>query len=315
MPSMPLAHVSWAVADNDERQACDAFFLDVFGAETAYEMLITPETAAMGLDREERLMMIGDTMVIPIAAAGAGLAEDSPIGGMLRRSAAPMRWLGVALKVADLSSADPWMRARGFKLHYDPGMEAHYFLIGRAQLLGMRMEVIKQDLPNDPRRDSAWTPAKWRDEHPLGIEGLQSIGLSVTALAEARALFAQRLEWPEVNARDLPGDDAACVAFAMGDTVLEAMEGRAEDSAVARHAREVKGIYCMTFKVRSARDAANHLRSKGLPLIGDAADRFAIDPARAFGRLIYFTENDIPGYPPLGSRLSEPAVFPDAEIG
>lgn len=315
MPSMPLAHVSWAVADNDQRKACDGFFLDVFGAETAYEMLVTPETAAMGLDREERLMMISDTMVIPIAAAGAGLAEDSPIGGMLRRSAAPMRWLGVALKVADLSNADPWMRSKGFKLHYDPGMEAHYFLISRAQLLGMRMEVIKQDLPNDPRRDPLWTPAKWRDDHPLGIEGLQSIGLSVATLAEARALFAQRLEWPEVNSRDVPGDDAACAAFAMGDTVLEAMEGRSEDGAVARHAREVKGIYCITFKVRSARAAADYLRGKGLPLVGDTADRFAIDPARAFGRLIYFTENEIPGYPPLGSRLGEPAVFPVCETG
>ncbi len=315
MPSMPLAHLSWAVADNEERKACDAFFLDIFGAETAYEMLITPETSAMGLDREERLMMIGDTMVIPIAAAGAGLADDSPIGGMLRRSAAPMRWLGVALKVADLANADPWMRAKGFKLHYDPGMEAHYFLISRAQLLGMRMEVIKQDLPNDPRRDPSWTPAEWRDEHPLGIEGLQSIGLSVPTLEDARALFAERLEWPEVNARQLPVDRAACAAFAMGDTVLEAMEGHGDDSAVARHARDVKGIYCITFKVRSARDAASYLRDRGLPLVGDLADRFAIDPGHAFGRLVYFTENEVPGYPPLGSRLGEPAVFPATEPG
>lgn len=309
MVAMPLAHISWAVADNDERKACDAFFLDVFGAETAYEMLVTPETAAMGLDREERLMMIGDTMIIPIAAAGAGAEEGSPIGEMLRRSAAPMRWLGVALKVADLAEADPWMRARGFKLHYDPGMETHYFLISRGQLLGMRMEAIRQDLPGDPRRDPAWTPAKWRDEHPLGIEGLQSIGLSAPTLAEARALFADRLDWPEVNARDLPGDEATCAAFLMGDTVLEAMEG-CDGSVVARHAREVKGIYCLTFKVRSAASAADYLRGKGLALIGDPADRFAIDPRQALGRLIYFTESEIPGYPPLGSRMSEPAVFP-----
>lgn len=309
MPSMPLAHVSWSLASNDERPACDAFFLDVFGAETAYEMLIPPETEHMGLDREERLMMIGDTMVIPIAPAGAGEKETSPLGEMLRRSAAPMRWLGVALKVADLSQADPWMRAKGFKLHYDPGMEAHYFLISRGQLLGLRMEAIKQDLPGDPRRDPAWTPAKWRDEHPLGIEGLQSIGLSTPTLAEARALFGERLEWPEVGARDLPGDDATCIGFDMGDVVLEAMEGR-EGSDVARHAVETKGIYCITFKVRSAEKAAEYLRGKGLTLIGDTADRFAIAPDQAFGRLIYFTQNDVPGYPPLGSQLHRPGVFP-----
>src|ERR1700712_31565 len=80
MPGMPLAHVSWAIADNEVRKACDAFFIDIFGAETAYEMLVTPETKDMGLDREERLMMIGDTMVIPISPAGAGLSPDSPTG-------------------------------------------------------------------------------------------------------------------------------------------------------------------------------------------------------------------------------------------
>ena len=310
MVAMPLAHVSWAVADDAARRACDAFFLDVFGAETAFEMLVTPEAAALGLDREERLMMVGDTMIIPIAPAGAATAAGSPVGEMLRRSAAPHRWLGVALKVAGLPAADAWMRARGFAPHYDPGMEAHYFLIARHQLLGLRMEVLAQDLPGDPRQKPGWSPAYWRDTHPLGIEGLQAIGLSAPSLDEARALFADRLEWPEVGARSLPQDQADCAAFAMGDTVLEAMVGHAPDGPVARHAREVKGIYCLSFKVRSAEAAASYLRDKGLTLVGDIADRFAIDPAQAFGRLIYFTQNAVEGYPPLGSQLTSPAMFP-----
>ena len=309
MVALPLAHISWAIADNADRKACDAFFIDTFGAEIAYEMLITPETEAMGLDREESLMMIGDTMVIPIAPAGAGAKEGAPIGDMLRRSAAPMRWLGLALKVADLPSADKWLSAKGFKLHYDPGMEAHYFLIARWQVLGVRIEIIKQDLPNDPRRDPLWSPARWRDEHPLGIEGLQSIGVSADSLDAARAVFG-RFEWPEIGSRDLPGDAATCAAFASGDTVIEAMVGDCEESPVARHSRDVQGVYCMTFKVKSAQAAAEYLRGRGLTLVGEVADRFAVVPEQAQGRLIYFTQNEVPGYPPVGSRLSEPAVFP-----
>lgn len=309
MVAMPLAHVSWAIADNNDRKACDAFFIDVFGAETAYEILVTPQTEAMGLDREERLMMVGDTMIIPIAPAGSGARGESPIGDMLRRSAVPGRWLGVALKVADLPSADAWMRARGFKLHYDPGMEKHYFLISRGQVLGVRMEVMAQDLPNDPRLDPDWSPARWRDEHPLGIEGLQSIGVSVPSLAEARELFAGRLDWPEIGTRSLSGDDADCAAFAMGDTVIEAMQPRGTDSALAQHARDIKGIYCLTFKVRSAQAASDYLRGMGLELTGDVADRFAIRPEQAFGRLIHFTQNEVAGYPPLGSKIRSPAVF------
>ncbi len=312
MVAMPLAHVSWAIADNEVRKACDAFFIDVFGAQTAYEMLVTPETEAMGLDREERLMMVGDTMIIPISPAGTGSSPDSPIGGMLRRSAGPGRWLGVALKVSDLASADAWLSARGFKLHYDLGMEEHYFLISRGQVLGVRIEVLKQDLPGDPRRDPQWRPDYWRDTHPLGIEGLQSIGVSVASLGEAREVFASQLDWPEIGGRTLPGDDADCAAFAMGDTVIEAMQPRGEDSPLACHSRDIKGIYCITFKVRSAAVAADYLRGKGLEIIGDVAGRFAIRPDQAFGRLIYFTEKDAAGYPPLGSKLQHPAEFPGA---
>jgi len=310
MVAMPLAHVSWALADNADRPACDAFFLDVFGAQTAFEMLVTPETAELGLDREERLMMIGDTMVIPIAAAGKGAEPGNPIGEMLRRSSAPNRWLGVALKVSDLPSADAWLQARGFKLHYDPGMQAHYFLISRGQAMGMRIEVLVQDLPGDPRRDPEWTPAYWREEHPLGIEGLQSIGLSAPSLEEARELFAGKFDWPELAVRTLPGDDADCAAFDMGDTVLEAMAPRGGETALAKHVTETKGIYCITFKVRSAEAAAEYLRGKGPELVGDVADRFAIKPEQAHGRLIYFTDRTPEGYPAVGSKLDKPGAFP-----
>lgn len=292
----PLVHVSWALADNAGRPACDGFFREVFGARPVYEILITPETERMGLDREETLMLIGDTMVIPIAPAGRGAAAGNPLGDMLRRSAAPMRWIGLALKVADLPAADAWFAARGFKRHYDPGMEAHYFLVPRGQAMGVRLEIVRQDMPNDPRRDAQWRPG----ENPLGIEGLQAIGVSAPSLDEARALFAGRLEWPEIGSRTLP--EGECAAFAMGDTVLEAIAG-AEGSAVASHAREVQGVYHLAFKVRSARQAADRLRERGLTLIGDTASRFAIDPRQAHGRLIWLTEETPAGYPVAGSRL------------
>lgn len=305
MVAMPVAHISWALADNAQRPACDAFFQDVFGAQTAFEMLITPETAQMGLDREESLMMLGDTMIVPIAPAGSGEDERSPLGNMLRRSAHPMRWIGVALRVADLKSADERFRAARFDLHYDRGMEEHYFIVARHQALGMRLEILAQDLPNDPRRDPEWRPTEARDRHPLGIEGLQAIGLSAPSLEAARGVFAQRLGWPEIAARPLPEVDAECTAFFMGDTVLEAMVGRHDESPVAAHARDIKGIYHLVFKVKDASAAADYLRSRGFDLIGDVQGRFAITPEQAHGRLIWLTETTPADYPPVGSRMGE----------
>ncbi|VWX46579.1 glyoxalase [Novosphingobium sp. 9U] len=297
---MPVAHISWAIADNADRPACDAFFQDVFGARAVYEMLETAETAGMGLDREESLMMVGDTMIIPIAPAGEGVKPSSPLGNMLRRSAHPMRWIGVALKVASLPEADARLRAAGFDLHYDPGMENHYCLIARHQALGMRIEVLAQELPNDPRRDPVWRADP--SDNPLGIEGLQAIGVSVPTLEEARVLFGERLGWPEIGSRTLA--EGECAAFDMGDTVLEALVG-AEGSAVAAHARDIKGIYHLVFKVRDAACAADALRASGLELIGDVASRFAIVPEQAHGRLIWLTEVTSEWYPPVGSRMHE----------
>jgi catechol 2,3-dioxygenase-like lactoylglutathione lyase family enzyme len=310
MVAIPLAHISWAIFDNADRPACDAFFSDIFGAEPVFEMIETPETAHLHFDREERLMVIGDTMLIPIAAAAGGLSPTSPTGEMLRRNAGANRWLGLALFVEDLPSADAWMQARGFKLHYDPGMENHYFLIGRKQAMGLRLELLRGPLPNDPRLKAGWDASRWASDHPLGIEGLQSIGVSVPSLAAARELFAQRLDWPEISHRQLPGDDADCASFDLGDSVIEAMAPLGEVSPLARHLRETQGIYCLTFKVRDAGAAADYLRGKGLSLIGDVAGRFAIDPADAHGRLIYFTQHTMEGHPPLGSKMPARAVFP-----
>ncbi len=310
MVAFPLAHVSWSIADNADRPACDRFFIETFGAETVFEMLETPETAHMGLDREERLMVIGDTMIIPIAPAGAGAKPDSPLGNMLRRSAGEGRWLGVSLRVADLPAADAWFRARGFQLHYDPGMEANYFLISRRQALGMRIEIMTGELPNDPRLREGWNPGRWASDHPLGIEGLQAIGLSVPDLATARELFAERLDWPEIGQRHIASENADCAAFRMGDTVIEALAPRDDASPLAIHLRDIQGIRSLTFKVRSAQAAAAWLEQRGLELIGDVTDRFAILPAQAQGRLLWFTRNEVPGYPTLGTLMCEPAVMP-----
>ena len=302
---MPLAHVSWAIADNRDRKPCDQWLIDTFGAQPVYEMLMTPEAEAMGLDREETLMMIGDTMVIAIAPAPSGPANGSPTGLMLQRNAGSMRWLGLALKVADLPAAAARFEAKGFKLHYDPGMEAIYFLVGRGQALGVRLEILATDLPGDPRHQPGWSPAPWRDEHPLGIEGLQAVGVSAPSLEAARALFGDKLELPELGLRELPGEDAQCLSFDLGDTVIEAMVPQDEASVLAWHMREVKGIYCLTFKVRSAKAAADYLRGRGHELLGDEATRFAIHPREAHERLIFFNQNAVAGYPPLGSKLAQ----------
>ncbi len=310
MVSLPLAHISWAIADNADRPACDAFFTEVFGAESHYEMLITPETESYRFDREERLMVVGNTMIIPIAPAGPGAEPGNPLGDMLRRSAGENRWIGLAFRAADLKSADAWFRARNFKLHYDRGMEEHYFLIAKWQALGVRIEIMQGELPNDPRLQADWAPMRWRDDHPLGIEGLLSIDVSVPELDKAHEIFGDNFAWPLLSQRDLPGENARGAAFLMGDAVIEALCPTREDTALAAHAHDTPGMCGMTFKVRDAAAAASYLKARGFTLIGDPVTRFAIAPEQAHGRLIWFSEHIPAGWPAPQSLIREPARFP-----
>jgi len=317
MVSLPLFHIAWALGTNEERHACDKFFLDVFGAQTGYEVSISPDTAASGTDREESLMVVGNTMLIPIAPLGDGEKIGSNIGDMLRDHAIPGKWIGIALKVDDVQAADKWLSSLGFHPWYRPGFESIYFVLPRDETLGMRIEILKVSLPNDPRPKPGWNADWWRDHHPLGIEGLQSIGVSCDNLQQARDFFEGKLGWGEIAQRSLPAEGANCASFLGGDFVIEAMEPTSKDSPVAAHRRDCQGMYCLTFKVRSAKAAADYLRQKGLSLVGDTATRFAIDPDQAFSRLLYFTEHEVPGYPPVGSMIPgwEPSrsFIPDVE--
>lgn len=290
-----LFHVNWAVESNERRKEVDAFLTRVFAAHTGFELLTTLDNDGPKLSRDESLMIVGDTMLIPIAPNGAGLDPDSPIGTMLLAHTKPGMWIGLALKVDDLKAVDAWVRSLGHEPFYRPGNEERYFVLPRDMTLGIRIEFLSGSLPNDPRCEPEYDVNWWRDRHPLGIEYLQTIGLSVDHLDQARDLLLP-FDWPEVSQRYLSQDNADCATFSLGGALIEAMQPRDPESPLARHRRDCQGLYCLTFKVKSGTAARAYLEGLGYAIIGDD-DRFAIDPNEAFGRLIYFTEKVIEGDP------------------
>ena len=189
-------------------------------------------------------------------------------------------------------------------------MEEHYFLITKWQALGVRIEIMQGELPNDPRLQPDWAPMRWRDHHPLGIEGLLSVDVSVPDLEKAREIFRDHFDWPLLSERDLPGEHSRGAAFLMGDAVIEALCPTRDDTALAAPARNTPGLCGMTFKVRDAAAAAEHLRERGFTLIGDVTTRFAITPEQAHGRLIWLTEHIPAGWPAPQCLIREPARFP-----
>jgi catechol 2,3-dioxygenase-like lactoylglutathione lyase family enzyme len=294
---LKLIHINWSLSGTQARRACDDFLLDVFGAQTAHEMLMGPERVGVGMGREESLLVVGNTMLIPIAAMDGATGADENIAKMLEFHARYGMWIGIALRVDDLAEADRWCRSLGFECKYQPGMQKIYFVLDRNATLGMRIEFLGIDLPNDPRILPDWDANWWRGQHPLGIEGLQSVGFSTESLDKAREIYTGKLGFREIGQRRLEEEKADCASFLMGDAIAEAMCPTTADSGLARHLRDVQGVYCITFKVKSLKAAADYLRTKGLRLIGDLTRRFMIDPDQAFSRRIYFAEERVPGDP------------------
>jgi hypothetical protein len=102
-----------------------------------------------------------------------------------------------------------------------------------------------------------------------------------------------------VSRRRLLDEPADCASFFVGGVLVEAMCPTSVNCALAQHQRDIQGIYCLSFKVKSAQAAAHYLRGKGLQLVGDPDERFMIDPGQAFSRRIHFTQHDIAGDPRL----------------
>ena len=297
MVDLKLIHVAWALSGSKARRACDEFLLDVFGAQTGYEILMSPERVGTGTAREESLLVVGNTMLIPIAPMENAAGSDETIAKMLEFHARYGMWIGIAVRVDDLAAADRWCRSLGFECKYQPGMQDIYFVLDRNATLGMRIEFLGIDLPNDPRIPPDWDATWWRDHHPLGIEGLQSVGVSVESLDKASETFAGKFGFREIGCRRLEDEPADCASFLIGDCIVEAMCSTRPDTDLARHARDIQGVYCVTFKVKSLKAAADYLNGKGLRLLGDLNHRFMIDPDQAFSRRIYFSGERVPGDP------------------
>jgi hypothetical protein len=296
MHDLTLEHVEWTTPETETRRAGDRFFTDVFAAQTGLEMLWTPDLTNNGQDREESLMVIGDTMLVPMAPIGRGHEPESVVGQMCREFARPFRWMGMALHTSDIEVAAEWFEKQGLTRYYRPS-ETRYFLSDPEQTMNMRMEFLDFRLPNDPRLRPDFSADWWRDVHPLGIERLQSVGVATKDLAEARRFFTEIFPWEEISSRVIDQEAADAAAFLVGKVVVEAMAPRGPDTPLAEHAHRYGGVYCLSFKTRDPATAFRYLRDLGLDVKGDPDRRFWIDPTQAHGRRIVFSAETLAGDP------------------
>jgi catechol 2,3-dioxygenase-like lactoylglutathione lyase family enzyme len=283
-----LMQVTRMVEDVERLHALEAFYLDVFAAQTYYEARPDAE-----IDRDESLILIGDVSLIPVAPV-----DPTSTQGRIRASYAG-RFMSAALKVDEVAPAAAELSRHGIEPQYHhPMYRDVFFLTDPAQTQGVRWELCRVEMPNDLRLRPGWSPAWWRDVHPLGIEGLASLVTAARDLDESVHLYRDVFGFELLARRELEDEGAHAALFQAGAKVpfaLEVLEPARRGTPLAEFVeRYGGGIWSVCFRVRSARAAAEHLESKGLRVCGQRSGRFSIDPRDSFGAMLSFRDRARP---------------------
>ncbi|HEY2105798.1 MAG TPA: VOC family protein, partial [Candidatus Binataceae bacterium] len=248
---------------------------------------------AQGLERDETLILIGKTQLIPQAPSD----ENAPVAKAIQAYAPGLK--GMAMKVANLRKTDAHLVRHGLHLNYtDPMFRDVFFLTRPEETFNFPVEFCQVEMPNDLRLRPQWSADWWRDVHPLGIEKLSSIEVATGDLEAAKRFYREVFEFQPIHDGTLEAEDAKVAAFFAGDFVFEVLQPLGKGTPLADLvAKRAGGIYALSFKVKSTARAADYLKSKNLRLLGDTSQRFSIDPRDAFGARYTFLGHELPNDP------------------
>ena len=274
-----LIHLTHVIENNDKRREAERFYLDVFAAQTFFDA-----RPMRGLERDETLTLIGKTQVIPMAPVD----EVSTMAKDLRRYAPG--FMGIALKVENTRAVRAHLESKRLRPIAAPGFEDVFVLTRAPESCNVPYEFCAVEMPNDLRLRPEWSPDWWRDVHPLGIEGLVSVGTAASDLDAAEKFYRDVFTFELAGKGEIKSEGARAVAFRAADLVLEVMQPIKSGTPLADFVeRKRPGFYAINWKVKSLPKALQYLRSKGLHLI-EGPERTTLDPNDAFGARHTFSE-------------------------
>jgi 4-hydroxyphenylpyruvate dioxygenase-like putative hemolysin len=247
-----LVHVNQLVADF---ASTTATYVDAFAAREYWRGYDEEQ------NRDANLFVIGDLCVELFAPRDTA----SMLGSSLARFGPS--WHSFEWQVPDLDKARAELAAYGVRITTDrPGS---FLMTHPADCHGMLLELCPLEMPGDPRVEQDWSPAPWRDEHPLGIVGLGALSIAVRDAPGGADWLVGLVDGAEITYREPRGEiDADAVGVRLADHVVEFVQARGADGPVAQYVRRYgQRLRSVELEVLDVERAARHLVDHGLQVV------------------------------------------------
>jgi catechol 2,3-dioxygenase-like lactoylglutathione lyase family enzyme len=274
-----LIHINQLLGDFE---GANAFYGDVFAAQEYMRNYLEGE------ERDATLFLIGDTCIELFSPR----TETSALGRQLARFGDS--WHSFAWKVPDLAAAKEVLDSRGIRLA--SYLENGFLMTHPRDTHGMVLELCPTDMRGDPRLLPDWSPAFWRDEHPLGICGLSHMSAAVTDLDAAVAFLVEVFGGEPVYEVDRLAIKGRAVGLRFPDHVLELVQPAGDAGAVAEYiTRYGPRLRTIVFTVVDLDAATKYLGARGLRTVaGDFDGSVGLAPEDNYGVLWQFREKALP---------------------
>jgi catechol 2,3-dioxygenase-like lactoylglutathione lyase family enzyme len=203
-------------------------------------------------------------------------------------------FLGIEYE-ADMTEVRAAIAAHGVRIIRDLGIACH---TAPADCIGVDFEFYQGSFyenldptvaPNMIER--VRPPSYWRDEHPLGMQGLKAYTLAVSDIEAAKRFVQSFLSGVLVYDEARPESAARAIGLQVADAVLELISPTGNGPARRELERVGQGISSMVFRVRDLDQAKRYFLERNVELVGGTApDRFLVAPEANRGVFFEFSE-------------------------
>lgn len=224
------------------------------------------------------LMTLGDAMIEFFAPLSPG---ENVQGRLLDKVG--NQYIGLEYEVADVTVARQFAQQTGIPIIIDLG--SAFFTDPRVSF-GVSWEIYGTNFNRHLKPASYW-----RDEHPLGVLGIDHLTLAVTDVDRAVARLLELTDSTVIGPIKRPGAAASGTRVNVGNLDFELLQPTGDGPLAAHLARYGEGIRSTVWNVADLDRVARHLAGHGFDTVpGDDIGALAIDPTQNLDLRFEFTE-------------------------